>query len=622
MTKAQTKAMTKRFASLIHHRVTIWHTLALGPALLLAGAALASVRHQTPQNPPPATSPQRETRTTSPQQFGEIIGRVVTEEGQPIFNARVSAIAVGSTNPGGSYSAATDAEGGFRLTDLPPAAYNLSANAPGYVAPPLASLSERPVYRLGESARIALIKGGVITGKVIDAGDAPITGITLRAIRVRDGEGKLVAPTAASQQRPTDDRGIYRLFGLPPGTYIVMAAGLNRTGRPSEHEGEVPTFHPSATRDTAVEITIRSGEEVSGIDIRFRGERGRVISGTVTGGTGGTGANSGASIDLRHLATGTTINSTSAQLSDTRRGFAIYGVPDGDYEISAQRFSSGPSDPETFVALPRRVSVKGADVTGIELPLTALASITGRVQLEPASAESPAAACAGKRSPQPQETILATRRTDVAADENELLQRWISATSAPDAQSEFLFRSLTAARYRIEVRPPGESWYVKSITAPSPASARQTVDIGRGGLALRSGEKAKGLTVTLTEGAGSVRGRVTPESETAKLPARLRVHAIPVERERADDMLRYAQVNAASDGSFTLTNLAPGKYWLLARVISDDEITVITPRPAAWDNNERAKLRREAEAAKVEIELQPCQRVSDYALRYAPSTNK
>jgi hypothetical protein len=313
------------------------------------------------------------------------------------------------------------------------------------------------------------------------------------------------------------------------------------------------------------------------------------------------------------LATGTAINSTNVQLSENRRGFAIYGIPDGDYEISAQRFGSGPADPETFIALPRRVSVKGADVTGIELSLTALASITGRVTLEPATKS--AATCASKQPAQPQETVLTVRRADLAAEENELLQRWSGATTAPNDQSEFVLRNLTAARYRLAARLPGETWYIKSITAPSPASARQTVDIGRNGLALKSGERAKGLTVTLTEGAASVSGKIIPATEGAKLPARLRVHAIPAERERADDVLHYAQVNANSDGSFTLTNLAPGKYWLLARVISDDDATTLPPRPAAWENTERAKLRREAEAAKVEIELQPCQRVSNYEIK-------
>jgi len=41
-------------------------------------------------------------------------------------------------------------------------------------------------------------------------------------------------------------------------------------------------------------------------------------------------------------------------------------------------------------------------------------------------------------------------------------------------------------------------------------------------------------------------------------------------------------------------------------------------RPAAWDSVERVKLRREAIAAKNEIELQPCARIRDLLLRYPP----
>jgi len=38
----------------------------------------------------------------------------------------------------------------------------------------------------------------------------------------------------------------------------------------------------------------------------------------------------------------------------------------------------------------------------------------------------------------------------------------------------------------------------------------------------------------------------------------------------------------------------------------------------AWESDGRAKLRREAEAAKIEIELSACQRLTDYVLRYSP----
>jgi hypothetical protein len=65
-----------------------------------------------------------------------------------------------------------------------------------------------------------------------------------------------------------------------------------------------------------------------------------------------------------------------------------------------------------------------------------------------------------------------------------------------------------------------------------------------------------------------------------------------------------------------LSNLAPGKYWLIARAASDDETSDRPIAPIAWDANERAKLRKEAEALKLEVELKPCQRRSNQVVKY------
>jgi hypothetical protein len=67
-----------------------------------------------------------------------------------------------------------------------------------------------------------------------------------------------------------------------------------------------------------------------------------------------------------------------------------------------------------------------------------------------------------------------------------------------------------------------------------------------------------------------------------------------------------------------MRHLAPGRYYLLARPASDAGSSEAQPRPAALDAENRAKLWREARTAKVEIELQACQRVTGYVLRYEP----
>jgi hypothetical protein len=87
-------------------------------------------------------------------------------------------------------------------------------------------------------------------------------------------------PAFGFREQSTDDRGIYRIYGLLPGAYLVSAGGggnFYALFNPYEHD--VPTYAPSSTRDNASEISVTSGEETN-VDIRYRGEPGYTISGT------------------------------------------------------------------------------------------------------------------------------------------------------------------------------------------------------------------------------------------------------------------------------------------------------------------------------------------------------
>ena len=86
------------------------------------------------------------------------------------------------------------------------------------------------------------------------------------------------------------------------------------------------------------------------------------------------------------------------------------------------------------------------------------------------------------------------------------------------------------------------------------------------------------------------------------------------------DALRLFETTPGADGAFSFKNLPPGRYLLLARVTSD--ATDAAPRPASWDTDSRTRLRREAEAANTTVELQPCQRATDFTLRFPPPAPK
>ncbi len=278
--------------------------------------------------------------------------------------------------------------------------------------------------------------------------------------------------------------------------------------------------------------------------------------------------------------------------------------------MTAEQLDDGRDD--GLGSQPRRVTVRGADVAGIELKLSPRATIAGKVVLEPIPQR-----CEDKRQPATEEIVLQARRDEAFKVTLPYILSFSRDTTA-DEKGEFLLRRLDPARYRLRASMPGESWYLKSITAPA-RGARETsgADIARSGISLKPGERVSGVTVTIAEGAASLRGKVAPEKEGSRLPSRMLVHLVPAETASADDLLRYAETVAGRDGAFEFKHIAPGKYRMLTLAAQDDEPSDRPASPVAWDTNERAKLLKEAEALKFEVELKPCQQVKDQTLKYS-----
>lgn len=568
---------------------------------------------------------------------GTITVRVVGEDGQPVPNAIVSAFKHGASarNTFDNTGAST---GRYLLTNLDPGVYLVSVFAPGYVpeVDRFADPAERNLYRPGDSAMFRLLKGGVVTGKVVDAAGEPVVGARVKAVRLRDAAGRPVRDSGfeffGPRERRTDDRGIYRVYGLPSGTYVVVAGGRGAEGfaatRPSTYDSDAPTFYPSATRDTAVELQVQAGQELNNIDIRHRGEQGHAVSGTVTGTFAPQAFGSGAAVVLRHPATGATEGFAFVNNESGTPSFAFEGLGDGDYEITATSSNekgSATSSPS------QRVSVRGADVTGLRLVLAPLGSLAGQLSFEPLSERDAARPeCANRRTPLAQESLIFVRRQDASSDAQLNFFNAPSET-APDEKGEFAVRNLRAGRYRLAVRLTDEDLFLRSLTMPAartskpsssntpgattPTRAAASLDLARGDFNIGAGESLTGVSVSVGQGAASLRGRVTARVEGETLPENLRVHLVPAERERADDLLRYAEATVQTDGTFAFTNLAPGRYLLTTRAAPEGEPRPASPTPLAWNTETRAALRREAEAANVSTELHACQRVADFVLK-------
>lgn len=547
---------------------------------------------------------------------GAITGRVLTSAGEPLPDAVVYAGSVGGRRR--SQSARADRNGAFKIDGLTAGVYRVSAGLRGYVPSTQFGFDFQDFHQIGDHVTLTMNKGGVITGKVTGP-SGPLVAIGVFAFRVRDEAGNLLPTPVFQRERATDDRGVYRIYGLAPGSYLVVAA-RPRIGMiaPSAYDNDTPTYFPSSPRDTAAEIIVHEGDELTA-DIQYRAEPGYAIRGQVLGVVESQQQfRANASVTLVDVRNRATVFAASAS-SFEQFSFVFTGVPDGEYELFALQYL-GDID-ESRRSAPRRVIVRGSDVAGVTLSLAKQAAIEGRLIFETDAKN----ICGKRRETVAQETLVFGRRYEVEkkngtpnpspADISISAINQI-ALGVGDATGSFTLRNLSPGTYRIEVRVPASGWYLRSIATRQPGPPRTAVASNTDRITVRAGETIPGLTVTFTEGAAVLRGQVAA-AEGQRLPARTFVYLVPADKESSENLLRYFEAPVASDGSFALGNVAPGSYLIVA-LKSDGEPP--TANAVRVDTNLRTEVRREAEKAKQSVTLKACERLDNYEFGYPPVT--
>jgi Carboxypeptidase regulatory-like domain len=527
---------------------------------------------------------------------GSITGRVVNESGQPIAGASAFVRRINSSS---GRTTTTDAEGNFRVNNLDRGLYVITASAAAHITPPSDSGGPPNYYRIGDSANLRLVRGGVVTGTVMNSLGEPVVAVRVRAMMIRDVNGR--PPTALFEglrQYQTDDRGVYRLWGLLPGTYLVSAGGAGmQQFNFNPYDFDTPTYAPSSTRDNAAEITVTSGEEIN-VDIRYRGEPGYTISGTVK-------------VFAPSNTATVSITPANAPLTSAgnifqppgARGFAFNGMSDGEYDLVAQEFTPAPGAvmPSIQLSEPKRVIIKGASVSGVELTTKPLGSVSGRIVLE----SSKVPECQGKRPPLLAETLVQLRRPEKDPEKDTTSNaRVFGMSGSPDSKGTFVLRSLSAGKYQFEPIFYARYWYLQSIAMGKTDAAANWTNV-------KFGEHLSNLTVTLAEGAAQVRGKLA-SGEPA--PGTL-LYLVPSEQDKAGDVLRFFVTGIAADGSFALNSVAPGRYWVLTQTNNDPQIATMTKLRQPEAAPARTKLRKTAEAKKTDLVLKPCQNLTGYELK-------
>jgi carboxypeptidase family protein len=351
-------------------------------------AGLTTFAETAPQAPPPGTTgapglPPRAPATPPPAAKGTAVisGRILAADtGLPLRRARVLIQGSGPNippGPNGMLTAITDADGAFSFTELPAGRYHVQASKPRYVDGMLGarrrSSPGRPLELADgqriENVTLSLARAGAISGRVVDELGEPVAGARVSPLRVVGRETRGLAPQGNSDE--TDDTGAYRLYGLPPGSYVVSAQDdgmrFGFTMTTASATGFAPTFFPStavAADAQAIEV-MAGGEAVA--DISLVTARLTAVSGSVVNAAGApaTGGGIHAFADGGMRGFGGPDAGTMIKPDGT---FTLPGLAPGEYVVQARpTFESRGPFPATG-AMERHSVSASITVTGDPIP--------------------------------------------------------------------------------------------------------------------------------------------------------------------------------------------------------------------------------------------------------------
>jgi hypothetical protein len=204
---------------------------------------------------------------------GSVSGSV-TLKGKCVPGIGVALRSVGSDQPRPALIATTDPEGNYRISRVPAGQYQVAPIAPTFVITEMMVAGHQGklvILTEGESVDgidFTLVKGGVITGKVLDADGRPVVEEPL-SLTAADSDNPVMQVQQFNFR--TDDRGVYRIFGMPAGRYRVAVGQSSRMAALGTGQPRRPyrlTFHPDAAdASQATIVEVLEGGESAGIDI-------------------------------------------------------------------------------------------------------------------------------------------------------------------------------------------------------------------------------------------------------------------------------------------------------------------------------------------------------------------
>jgi hypothetical protein len=462
-----------------------------------------------------------------------------------------------------------------------------------------------------------MIKGGVVTGAVVDGNGRPAPGVSVSVLKYiyRDFSGELALSTETSaSSTTTDDRGVYRAWGLSPGNYVVMATPQLGSGRGASSDfhqlttndvaraiaaakgrasGAAPAAAPAAPRvnyapvfypgtpdvSQAATIALKEGEERTGIDIPIGLFRTARVEGTVRTADGSplpevlpvSLVPGGPQGDLL----GAPGSGRARVVRVDRAGsFLLTDVAPGRYAVvintgqAVARGRTAPPSAGPALWAMADVTIDGAD-TAVSLTLQPAMSARGRLVFEGAS--------------EPPKDTSKLRVVLMPPGSGGNLSAG-PAGGQVTADGTFTFANVIPGAYRILVLGSPGGWVLHSATGNGRDAWDAWLQVGPGedlDLVLTYTDRPTEISGTLRDAAGQ------------PLPEHIIV-AIPADRTRwIAGTRRVRAVRPGADGQFSMAGLPAGDYLLAA--LADVE---------TWELHDRTFLEALAPAG-VPVSLAP-----------------
>lgn len=503
-----------------------WRRIYLLP-ILLGGVALLG-----------AAAPAQQPR-------GKISGRVLGPDGKAAAESRVT---LREINRNQMLMAITDENGAFNFTRLGPGLYEPSAAKSGLVTrSALQKESKDPAedapLRIERDTELTgitlhLEKGGVITGRISMEGGDPVV---LGNVEVTDAEGKYVRVRDVRQPAfVTDDRGVYRIFGLPPGKYLIK---IDLTRSAERQQSFTSFYYPGVgSQRQALAVEVALGQEIKDID--FTVKRARESQGSITGRlarTDGTPIQQAAV--WAQTDEGLSLRVSAAVREDG--SFEFNDLPAGNFTLDVLT-----ADPKLVERTRSKVFVSPAQPATVNLTVESGSVVAGTFEMDDGS------------SPKEAATFSIT-----AMNENSGLQ--IPGRVYPDGR--FIIARLPAGEIKISpYAGPGALRVIKMMDSQG--------ELPDGQLSVTSGAQLQNIRVILSDQGGTLHGMIR-QTKGDQVAGGAWVSVIPVEGDRRPMVGNTRSVRADQRGAFEIVGIAPGKYFVLAY----KDARSLPPTPAGFD---------------------------------------